>query len=1186
MYSNLYELGWRRNIFMKKFLAVILFIIFFTVQGWGAIPTYQAQGSAISGTGSVIPQWPTHQTGDIALLFIETNSGETASLSTPAGFQLIGNYDAIGYTRITVFWARATSSSMSNPTTFNPSDHVLAQILTYRGAIASGNPWDVFNGGTDTNNNRSTPVTSITTTTNNTLIVQAISSDLAISFSNETNTNLSTIFERTDTLTTYGNDGSFAVWDGNMSTAGATGDTAVTKSSNSRSAFISIALKPAIPTVSIANANVPEGNSGTSTLSFPITITNPNNAAISLTANTTNGTAIASTDYTALTNYNFTIPANTSSYLLNTTVIGNTVYENDKTFTITLSNPTNATITTATATGTITNDDVPNPLAEYRMDETSWNGTTSEVKDFTGIYNATAASLSATKPTTVNTSPAISGDPGTCRYGVFNRTNKDYIALPTTFPNLGSTSSFTITAWIKTTNNTLSGQRILIDDEHDNSGYGFSLGDGGTGILRFFSRGTSSALILDTANVIANNTWYFVAAVADIPNKRKWVYVYNTAGTQLAAVNATWTESSFGSDNGIASIGGETNSAGENNNNFGFSGNIDEVHTYQYALTPLLLNQIQQETHPCSSVIPPVNCTSFSYNLYNPTSTNNHLQTRMAQQPFDINVSVACSGTGTIPARKIKNIYAFNGSCPTVTTNLPLLWNGLADINDTLKTITLTIPATNNTKAYSNIKLMLETDSGELNCSTDAFSIRPTSFTLSPTTIKAGETVTASVIAGGLGYNGAANISTSLIAPNVNCTTQTNFLADTEPKTLAFIADSNNSTLTGKDIGAINVTITDKTWTAIDQIPSDTSGATWDCIKDSNTTTLTNGRVGCDINSTLPLTINPYELRTAKNSFYTPSSIPIPWLYLDASRQQYLEVNATLSAYGKDGTKNKNFSDGCAGSSVPLGFYFTPSSLPISGTNVALTSTTGSQNAIKDLNSTYSTLFNTQYFQVPNTSFKNGDANLSLKFNFLRSNSTPINPFNLRLTNINTTYGSGVIDTNATALDNNATFIYGRVRTNDIITNVSTTSTPIEFEVYSSTSTPFVSGMPQNSLQWYRNTDHDTAAEGKVIGGGFVSGVPYDSNINTVATPQNGLQIVTVTSANTNPQTIHLDISPWLWYGSNPYNNTTTDCSQHPCFQYDYNPESTVTPSDRFKGSDFNMAPANNIIKKGVKIFR
>ena len=478
------------------FFFAFLILFFLPLSQAQAAPAFQAAGTTVSATGAVSPAWPTHAVDDVALLFVESAGGEPATLSTPAGFVAVANSPkATGTTtngtQITVFWARATSAAMTAPTVADLGDHVYAQIITYRGVINTGNPWDITGGGVKAAASNSVTVTGVTTTVPDTLIVQAVARDndsAAVAFSAQANANLTNITERTDAGTTSGNGGGFVVWDGGKETAGATGNTTATVTS-SINAFLTIALSPA---------------------------------------------------------------------------------------------------------------PLAPPLAEYRMDESAWSGTAGEVKDGSGSYNGTAASLSATKPGTAGVSPAIVGSPGTCRYGVFNRTNKDYVALPS-FPNQGA-QSFTITAWIKTTDNTQPGQRILIDDENDSGGYGFSLGDGGTGMVRFFSRGTPSALTLDTANVIANNTWYFVAAVADIPSKLKSIYVYNTAGTQLAKVSAVWTEASFGSDVGVASIGGETNAAIENNNAFGFAGNLDEVRVYQSALSAYQVNQVRQATHACGGV--------------------------------------------------------------------------------------------------------------------------------------------------------------------------------------------------------------------------------------------------------------------------------------------------------------------------------------------------------------------------------------------------------------------------------------------------------------------------------------------------------------------------------------------------------------------------------------------------------
>ncbi len=236
------------------------------------------------------------------------------------------------------------------------------------------------------------------------------------------------------------------------------------------------------------------------------------------------------------------------------------------------------------------------PLLHYAMDEGAWTGAAGEVADDSGNgYNGTATNGAAT----ASVSPAIAGSPGTCGYGAFARASRNYVALPASFPNL--TGSFTVAAWIRTTDNSQSGQRVMIDDQSNTQGWGFSLGDGGAGRLRFFSRGTPSALILDTPSVIANNTWYFVAAVADVGAKTKYIYVFSQAGALLSQVSAAWTEASFGSDAGPASIGGETNASGENSTAFYFSGNIDELRVYQSAFDSAQLLAVEQLTHPCAS---------------------------------------------------------------------------------------------------------------------------------------------------------------------------------------------------------------------------------------------------------------------------------------------------------------------------------------------------------------------------------------------------------------------------------------------------------------------------------------------------------------------------------------------------------------------------------------------------------
>jgi MSHA biogenesis protein MshQ len=245
---------------------------------------------------------------------------------------------------------------------------------------------------------------------------------------------------------------------------------------------------------------------------------------------------------------------------------------------------------------------LPTALAEYRMDEASWNGTANEVVDSSGNGNHAQAFNSAN---TTDGSRAIVGSPGTCRYGVFDNggaITQGYVQTP--LPNL--TSNFTITAWIRTTNNTVAGQRILIDDQNNTGGYGLSMSDGTAGLLRFYSRGITPT-ILDSTYTIANNTWYFVAAVADITNKKRTIYVFNQTGVQLSSTTeSAWTAGTWGTDAGPVSIGGEVNGPPQTElpASSHFRGNIDEVRVYQKALNSSDLTTLAKATHTCASAGP------------------------------------------------------------------------------------------------------------------------------------------------------------------------------------------------------------------------------------------------------------------------------------------------------------------------------------------------------------------------------------------------------------------------------------------------------------------------------------------------------------------------------------------------------------------------------------------------------
>ena len=110
------------------------------------------------------------------------------------------------------------------------------------------------------------------------------------------------------------------------------------------------------PTLSIADSSVVEGNSGTTTASFAVTLSPASQSPVTTAYATSDGTARAPGDYTSTSGTLNFAPGQTQQ-TIQVPVVGDTDPESDETFTVQLSGATNATIGRGSAVGTITNDD-------------------------------------------------------------------------------------------------------------------------------------------------------------------------------------------------------------------------------------------------------------------------------------------------------------------------------------------------------------------------------------------------------------------------------------------------------------------------------------------------------------------------------------------------------------------------------------------------------------------------------------------------------------------------------------------------------------------------------------------------------------------------------------------------------------------------------------------------------------
>ncbi|MEO8428037.1 MAG: Calx-beta domain-containing protein, partial [Verrucomicrobiota bacterium] len=115
------------------------------------------------------------------------------------------------------------------------------------------------------------------------------------------------------------------------------------------------------PRFSISDATVTEGNSGIASAIFTVSLSSASLQTITVDYATTNDTAIAGSDYTAVSGTLSFSPGQTSG-TITVPVLGDTLAELDETFLVNLSRAVNAGITVGQGVGTIVDDDQPPSL--------------------------------------------------------------------------------------------------------------------------------------------------------------------------------------------------------------------------------------------------------------------------------------------------------------------------------------------------------------------------------------------------------------------------------------------------------------------------------------------------------------------------------------------------------------------------------------------------------------------------------------------------------------------------------------------------------------------------------------------------------------------------------------------------------------------------------------------------------
>ncbi|MCC8432068.1 cellulase family glycosylhydrolase [Reyranella aquatilis] len=163
---------------------------------------------------------------------------------------------------------------------------------------------------------------------------------------------------------------------------------------------------PSLPTISVGDASVVEGNSGTVQMNFTVSLSKAASGPVTVAYATADGTATAGSDYVARSG-TITFAAGETQKTISVTVNGDKVAELNETLALRLSSPSGATIADGAAVGTITTDDVVVPkitIADATIKE--GDGGTRDLAFTITLSEATTAPVSVTYGTEDGTAKA------------------------------------------------------------------------------------------------------------------------------------------------------------------------------------------------------------------------------------------------------------------------------------------------------------------------------------------------------------------------------------------------------------------------------------------------------------------------------------------------------------------------------------------------------------------------------------------------------------------------------------------------------------------------------------------------------------------------------------------------------------------------------------------------------------
>jgi len=220
----------------------------------------------------------------------------------------------------------------------------------------------------------------------------------------------------------------------------------------------------------------------------------------------------------------------------------------------------------------------PAERLSFSFEESAWNGTAGEVVDDSSFgLDGTAAGGA----TTANATPAAAGNPGTCRYGVFDGPNTGTYVQVADNAALDIASTLTVAAWVYL--RSTPGELYTIVSKDTNFEYHVNAQ---RRVYWWWNDSNGTVRSITTSAQIALNQWHHVAITYQAGAQRIYIDGNLAASASYGGALAT---------NGLPLfVGTDWNFPSRI-----FDGHIDEVRVLAAALTQAEVQALRDETHPC-----------------------------------------------------------------------------------------------------------------------------------------------------------------------------------------------------------------------------------------------------------------------------------------------------------------------------------------------------------------------------------------------------------------------------------------------------------------------------------------------------------------------------------------------------------------------------------------------------------